>query len=138
MRSGAVMSFGDISESTRPRSSTTKAIRQLMTLRQVVLDIDAGAPQLSASSRFHPEKRFGSAYANPDCLLPQSNPHGKQRLWFGAWILRIDSYSRRGYVLTKWTEESDYKNRSIPLIQSAGVTPRCCQLIDISDAAIAK
>ncbi len=33
---------------------------------------------------------------------------------------------------------SRHKNRPISLIQSAGVMPRCCQLIDISDAAIAK
>jgi hypothetical protein len=36
------------------------------------------------------------------------------------------------------TARPDHKNRPIPLSQSAGVTPRCCQLIDISDAAIAK
>jgi hypothetical protein len=69
--------------------------------------------------------------------------------WSSTWILRFDSYTCRGTdVLTKWTEEPqiatglgpelsptarpDYKNRPIPLIQSAGVTPRCCQLIDIS------
>ncbi len=33
---------------------------------------------------------------------------------------------------------SDHRKRPIPRIQSTGDTPRCCQLIDMSDAAIAK
>jgi hypothetical protein len=30
---------------------------------------------------FHPEERFRSAQADPNCLLPQNNPHGKP--WLG-------------------------------------------------------
>lgn len=84
MSPGPVMAFGDafgdISENHSPAVEHDQEIRCLMHMRQVVLDIDAGAPRSSASLRFHPEKRFGSAQGDPSCLLPQNNPHGKQRL----------------------------------------------------------